>query len=296
MRVLILGATGMLGHMLCRKLPEYLPQDRYEIVATHRSPITVPEIFPDTIKLYSEFDVLDFNACEQIFKELRPDVVINCTGVIKQSVAVEDVARMYHINGFFPNQLASLAKENQARVINFSTDCVFNGKKGKPYHIDNVPTAEDDYGKSKLLGELTDCNCLTLRTSIVGRELERHASLIDWFLSQEGQKIKGFSRALYTGVTTLEMSKVIAHLIVNKPNLSGVYQLASEAVSKYKLLTYLNEKMDLGITIHKDEEFICDRRLDGKAFEKDADYKIPSWPEMLDDFVADNLNYKNMGV
>ena len=286
-KVLVLGANGMLGHMLCRKLP-----DHFKITACVRQKNNAfSKKVPHNVNIREGFNLFDISLLESIIQDEQPDWIINCIGVIKQSKDVSDIPQMYHINGFFPHQLAKVALKFNAKVLHFSTDCVFNGKADGIYTINSIPTAEDDYGKSKLLGELNYEHCLTLRTSIVGRELSRHSSLFDWFISQKGTTVKGFANALYTGLTTLEVARAVQHIIEMSTQLSGCYQLASQSISKYDLLQKINKSLNLNTTIIKDTEFRCNRRLCGETFEKKSGFKVNNWDTMIQEFTNDNINY-----
>jgi dTDP-4-dehydrorhamnose reductase len=164
-----------------------------------------------------------------------------------------------------------------------STDCIFSGKKGS--YLESDPSdAEDLYGKTKYLGEVHEANSLTLRTSIIGRELSRHTSLLDWFLAQAGT-VKGFTNAIYTGFTTLEMSRIIEKMLLEYPDASGVYQVSSDPINKYELLLLIREKLGLDIEIIPDDAFCCDRSLDSSRFRTEFNYTPPTWPAMIEELL-----------
>ena len=206
--------------------------------------------------------------------------MLNCIGIIKQSKAASDPLPSIAINSLLPHQLAQMAAARGARLIHFSTDCVFSGRRGN-YVEDDEPDPVDLYGRSKLLGEVTAPNGLTLRTSIVGRELREHLGLIDWFLSQRGGRINGYARALYSGLTTLAAADLVAWLIRAHPALQGLWQVSGEPISKFDLLQIVKRVYGLDIEIAPDRHFVCDRRLDSTRFRKHTGWRPPSWDHMI---------------
>ncbi len=271
MRVLVLGAYGMLGHKLLDKL-----SGRYEVYGTARvrKKYTSLSTAKDD-RIISGVDALKPGSVCGVVDRLAPEVIINCIGLIKQLGASTDPVDMMHLNSVLPHKLANIAKEHDARLIHFSTDCVFSGKNGM-YTITDRSDAEDLYGKTKYLGEVPYGNCLTIRSSIIGPELGTKNGLLEWFLSQGGKTISGYKNAIYSGFTTLEMSRIVSMCLDRFPNLHGVWQVASSPISKFDLLTIINEKMDLGVNIEPDYGFICDRSLDGSE-----------WPKMIDEMISD---------
>jgi dTDP-4-dehydrorhamnose reductase len=176
-----------------------------------------------------------------------------------------------------------------ARFVHMSTDCVFAGTKGR-YTEDDVSDATDLYGRSKYLGEVCDEGCITLRTSIIGLELARKASLIEWYLAQRGV-IRGFDRAIYTGFTTAEMARVIERVLTRHPDVSGVWHVASEPISKYALLVGLTRRLGRDdLSVERDTDFVCDRSLDASPFRERTDYVPPSWESMLDELAQQIRN------
>jgi dTDP-4-dehydrorhamnose reductase len=228
----------------------------------------------------------------RVMAEVKPEVVINCVGIIKQLDAAKDPIVSLSINSLFPHRLANLCRAAGARMIHISTDCVFSGRKGM-YAEDDASDAEDLYGRTKYLGEVAHPGCLTIRTSIIGHELHSAHGLIDWFLSNRGGKVRGFSRAIYTGFTTSTMAKIIADIIANHPELSGLWQVSSDPISKYNLLKIVNEVYNTGIEIEPDDKFICDRSLNSARFRAALNFQPPTWPEMITDMFQDNLHYEH---
>ncbi len=282
-KLLIIGANGMLGHKLCHELAPH-----FDVHGTIRTPNdSLLKVLASSITLHSDVDILNFDHLEKLILDIKPNVIVNCAGVIKQSNTVNDIKKLYDVNAEFPQKLASFCLERKIYCIHFSTDCVFDGLKGFPYTEKDTSTAKDDYGKSKYQGEISNDYCLTLRTSIVGQELSRHKSLFDWVFSQKGQTVKGFDQALYTGLTTLEVAKFIKWLLNQPERLTGLFHLSSETISKYELIVKLNKLCNLSLTIEKDTDFYCDRRLDGHQLFSQIDYPQPSWDRMLKDFAKD---------
>ena len=281
MRILILGGTGMLGHKLWQTW-----QDKFEVYVTRREENKLLQ----TNLLLSSFtkndrviNYVSADNLESVISALelaKSNIVINCIGIIKQLPSAKDPIPSITINALFPNQLAQLCQTYQAKLIHISTDCVFSGRKGNYTEQDN-PDPIDLYGRTKLLGEVTDNNCLTLRTSIIGRELNSQNSLLEWFLSQKGKTVKGYDRAIYTGFTTPTLAQIIEKIILEYPTLTGLWHVSSNPITKYQLLNIINQTFNLGITIEKDESFICDRSLNSDRFRKYTGYSPPSWETMI---------------
>ncbi|MGQ0659173.1 MAG: dTDP-4-dehydrorhamnose reductase family protein [Chromatiales bacterium] len=291
-KVLVLGATGMLGHKLVQKLA-----DRFDVCGTVRGDAAEYRKHPAlaTARLLSGVVAEDVDSLARALDSAHPNVAINCTGIVKQLKEATNPLVAIRINALLPHQLAELCDERGIRLIHFSTDCVFSGRKGN-YAEEDLPDAEDLYGRTKLLGEVTASRCLTLRTSIVGRELRRGLSLIEWFFSQRGRRVKGFARALYTGLTTNAMADLVAYLISDFPELSGLWHVSSNPISKYDLLQIVNKLFDLGITIERDEEFLCDRRLDSSRFRARTSFRPQSWEQMIAKMHDDPTVYELSGA
>lgn len=286
MRVLVLGAYGMLGH----KLVEALAND-FDVYATCRAPkpqLGRPALAPE--RLVAGVTAEDFTSVVTAFARVRPDAVLNCIGVIKQVGAAKQAIPSLTINALFPHQLAELCRATGARLIHFSTDCVFSGDKGA-YTLDDPSDARDLYGRSKYLGEVGGPGCLTIRSSIIGPELEGKHGLVEWFLAQRGKSIKGFRKAIYTGFPTVEMAKIVALLLRDNAALEGVWQVASAPITKYDLLQKLNAKLGLGTTIAPDDDFVCDRSLDGSAFSAATGYRSPDWDALVGALANDLAAY-----
>jgi dTDP-4-dehydrorhamnose reductase len=287
MRVLIVGATGMLGHKLMQILAT-----RFTATGTLRRDVSNLADHPVLKKmtLIGGVTADDLKGVTQAIENSRPDVVINCIGIVKQVPAAQDPLQSISINALFPHQLAKICQQKNIRMIHMSTDCVFSGHRGN-YSETDLSDAEDLYGKTKYLGEVDYPECLTIRTSIIGRELETKHGLIEWFLSQESKTVPGYKKAIFSGLTTLALSEIIAEILADHPRLSGVYQVASEPISKYDLLNLVNKIYDLKIRIEPDETIINDRSLNPEKFKKETNIKIPSWEYMIEEMYRDPTPY-----
>ena len=278
MRILILGGDGMLGHQLLAYL-----KPRHDVKVTLRQDLAAYHQYGlfDSGNSFAGIDIRYLERLVEVMADFRPEAVINAVGIVKQRADAKESIPSLEINALLPHRLAVLCKGIGARLIHLSTDCVFSGKRGK--YLESDPSdAEDLYGKTKYLGEVHEANSLTLRTSIIGRELSLHTSLLDWFLSRSGS-VKGFTNAIYTGFTTLEMSRIIEKMLLEYPEASGVYQVSSDPINKYELLLLIRKKLGLDIEIIPDDVFCCDRSLDSSRFRSDFNYTPPSWPAMIEE-------------
>ena len=211
---------------------------------------------------------------------VQPDIIINCIGVIKQIPSAMDPLKAITLNALFPHRLSIVSQTVGARLIHISTDCVFNGKKGM-YTENDQSDAIDLYGRTKFLGEVAYPHCVTLRTSIIGHELNQHRGLLEWFLAQT-QTVKGFRKAIYSGFPTIELARIIRDYVMPNPELSGVYNVSSEPISKYDLLRLVAVRYDKAIHIEPYDDFVLDRSLDSTIFREKTDYRYPSWDEMIE--------------
>jgi dTDP-4-dehydrorhamnose reductase len=287
MRVLILGGGGMLGHKLCQ-----FCRTRFDAWATVRSTNGALGRYDllDSGRLLEGVDATRLPSVAQAVARVKPDAVINCIGIIKQVRKAHDPIACLTVNSLFPHQLADLCRGHRARLIHISTDCVFSGRKGA-YRESDASDAEDLYGRSKFLGEIGGRGCLTLRTSIVGRELIAANGLIEWFLSNRNGKVRGFRRAVFSGLTTRALAGVIADVLENHPALEGLYQVSSDPISKYDLLRLVNEIYRLGIQVEPDDEFCYDRSLDSSRFRGEVGFRPLDWREMIQDMHGDPAQY-----
>jgi dTDP-4-dehydrorhamnose reductase len=278
MRILILGGDGMMGHQLLKYL-----QPRHDVRVTVRQDLTAYKEFSlfSTENTYDGIDMRSLDRLVEVMADFRPQAVVNGVGIVKQRHTAKESIPSLEINALLPHRLAVLCKAIGARLIHLSTDCVFSGKQGN-YRECDPSDAEDLYGKSKFLGEVHDSHCLTLRTSIVGRELTRKKSLFEWFLAQSGS-VRGFTRAIYSGFTTIEMSRIIERMLLAYPAASGVYHVSSEPISKYALLLLFRDKLGNVAEIIPDDTFTCDRSLDSSRFRTEFAYAPPTWQLMVEE-------------
>jgi dTDP-4-dehydrorhamnose reductase len=206
-------------------------------------------------------------------------VVINCVGLVKQLAEADDPLAAIPINSLLPHRLARLCGAAGARLVHMSTDCIFSGAKGM-YTEADMPDAKDLYGRSKYLGEVDYPNAITLRTSIIGHELNSGHSLVGWFLAQQGS-VKGFRRAIFSGLPTVELARVIRDHVIPHPEMYGVYHVSADPINKFDLLTLISNVYGKKINIAKDEKFIIDRSLDSTRFRNATGYQPQPWPELV---------------
>ena len=256
MRVLIIGATGMMGHMLyavARRQPDF---DVYA-TARHSDERTLTFLRVDRGRLF---------ACD-LRREIDPDlycapeVVVNCAGVVRHLHFQNSTVDLVKIDALAPHVLAEYCDRRGVRLIQLSTDCVFSGRRGN-YREDDLPDPPDLHGRLKVLGEVTHGPHLTVRTSFIGHERfrERGYFLLDWFLAQRGE-MRGFTQALWSGLTTLEFARVIVEFI-RRPEVTGLLHVHGETVSKYELLCTAQAVLGkTDVVIRPDAEFRCDRSL-----------------------------------
>lgn len=279
MRVLVLGVTGMLGHDVFRVLEESSELDVWGTLRNSSGLAHFTEKQHE--RLLMGVDVLDQDALTSALARVRPDVVINCVGLIKQLADANDPLVALPINSLLPHRLLKLCTLGGARLIHISTDCVFSGNKGM-YLESDLSDAEDLYGKSKYIGELHDQpNAITLRTSIIGHELGSNHALLDWFLSQEGS-VKGYRKAIFSGLPTVELARVIRDYVIPSRQLHGLYHVSVDPIDKYRLLTLVADVYGKNIEIVPDDQVVIDRSLDSSLFRHASGYTPPSWPELIE--------------
>jgi dTDP-4-dehydrorhamnose reductase len=282
MRVLIFGGDGMLGHCLLRHL---VP--RHETRATLRRPLAAYARFGLFTRdnTLDETDVRDARRVAAVVSAFRPQAVINAVGIVKQRPEALDAEVSSEVNALFPHRLAALCRDRAAQLIHLSTDCVFSGEKGN-YSETDRPDPVDLYGESKLRGEVDAPGAITLRTSMIGPELDRKTGLVEWLLAQKGKTIKGYRKAIFSGFTTAELARLIEALFTRHADASGLYHAASAPISKLDLLAGLERRLGLGVTIVPDDAVACDRSLDATRFREAFGYTPPSWDAMLDELAA----------
>jgi dTDP-4-dehydrorhamnose reductase len=285
MKILILGGDGMIGH----KMAQVLSVQNHKIVISIRekkdltlksNPLKTKVFFNDFLK----GSILDF------LDKVNPDVIVNAIGVTIRRGAAENIADTIYLNSFFPHQLANWSEIHNKRLIHFSTDCVFSGSEGS-YLEDTTPDALDYYGKTKGLGEVNSKSSLTIRSSMIGPELFNKTELFEWIINNKEKEINGFSRVMYSGVTTVYMAKLVADLIDNHKNLIGIYNVASKPISKFELLHLINDNFDLGLIINDDKTVISNKTLNASKIEKETGLQQPSWDELIFELKKDYMNF-----
>lgn len=289
MRILILGGSGMLGHRLWINL-----RAQHETWVTVRGSASVFPNVPEFPRQYvrENVDALNFDQVTRSLASIQPDLVINCIGLIKQmGHLARDPLISISLNATLPHRISMICRVAKIRMIHISTDCVFSGKKGK-YNETDPSDAEDLYGRTKFLGEVAYPHTVTLRTSIIGRELKNKLGLIEWFLSQKNNStINGFRNAIYTGFTTDEISRVIMKYVIPYPDLTGMYHVSSNPISKFDLLNLTNQAFDRKVSILPQDEFFCDRSMESFRFRNATGYQPPSWEEMIQEMADNSILY-----
>ncbi len=276
MKILVLGAAGMLGHRLCRLLV-----DRVDVWGTVQGVDPAGIDYLPKSRLIGGVNAQNFDSVRMAVEKSNAEVVVNCIGIVKQRDESKQAIPSIHVNALFPHQLADLCEKNGLRMFQISTDCVFSGSRGRYTELD-IPDPSDLYGRTKLLGEVNRENCLTLRTSIIGWQIGTFSSLLSWFAAQRNKRIKGYRRAIYSGFSTSVLAQLIGDLAETRPDLHGLYQVASEPISKYDLLVKLRDLLGWkDITIEADDQFFCDRSLIGTRFTTTTGWIPPSWDSML---------------
>lgn len=294
MRILILGGAGMLGHKLFQLLAGTFDEVACTVRSARHSPLSRVPLFRDGDVIWG-IDALDFPSLAQALRQRRPDVVINAIGIIKQRPQASDAVTSIEVNSLLPHRLAVLVEEWGGRLIHFSTDCVFSGNRGA-YREEDVPDAADLYGRSKLLGEVVAVpHAVTLRTSMIGRELFGHRSLLDWFLSQVPGRVTGFRRVIYSGLTTNELAEVVSRVVTAHPDLHGLFHVAGQPISKHDLLALIARAYQLDATLVPADEPVSDRSIVGERFTAATGYAAPDWPALVSALVADRTPYAEWG-
>lgn len=282
MRVLVLGATGMLGNAMIRILSENADWDVFGTVRSGSAgrfySIRISE------KLLAGIDVENHDSLVSVFNRIRPDVVINCIGLIKQLADANDPLLALSVNSLLPHRIARLCGLAGARLVHISTDCVFSGKKGN-YRETDPSDAEDLYGKSKFLGEVDYPHAITLRTSIIGHELQSANGLLGWFLYQEAQ-CNGYVNAIFSGLPTVTLAQIVGNIVIPRPELSGVYHVAAQPISKHDLLKLIADIYGKSIEVVPDDKLVIDRSLNAGRFQEATGYLAPSWPELIKSMYA----------
>ncbi len=288
MRILVIGGLGMLGHKVYQRL-----STQFDSFATVRGSVQACEslgLFAPG-RLLAGVDARNIATVETALDEIRPDAVINCVGIVKQASDAKNPVASISINALFPHLLESLCAHRDTRLIHLSTDCVFSGSRGL-YTEDDAPDPVDLYGQTKLLGEVSGANSLTIRTSIIGREIAGAHGLVEWFLGQRGGTVKGYTNAIFSGFPTVVLADLIAVILQEHAQLTGVYHVSADPISKHDLLVLMRDAYGAPVDIEPDPNVRIDRSLDSQRFRGATGYVPPSWTEMIDELVSDPTPYR----
>jgi dTDP-4-dehydrorhamnose reductase len=277
-KILVLGATGMIGSTLFK----YLSLDkRFLVCGTYYS--SKPMLFFGSNSshfMFTRFDATNAESLLNVINNIEPNIVINCIGVVKQGLRPSDIVRSIELNALFPHRLNELCFQRDIRLIHISTDCVFNGSRGNYGELD-ATDALDVYGQTKALGEKLDGNSCVIRTSCVGREFRNpKKGLLEWFLAQNGE-ILGYSKAIFSGVTSLELAKVVSKYFLGEANRPGLWNISTHPINKFELLNIFKSAFHKDIQISVDGTFKVDRSLDSSKFHEICGHKFPDWMMML---------------
>lgn len=287
LKVLVFGATGLLGH----KLMQELPRCCHAIGTTQRLLLTSEhnrQLNSDCMRF--AVDVRNFQDVLRVIHELQPAVIVNCAGIVKSLFTNVSTEIASGVNTEFPLKLAEVCEHAGIRFIHISTDCVFSGKRGQ-YLESDIPDPVDAYGRSKLMGEPQSPACLTLRTSFIGRECGTSNGLIEWLYSQRGNCVRGFRQAVFSGMTTLVLARLVSTLICEHTELRGTWHVAAGPINKYSLLKAASDRLRLDVEIFPDDAVVCDRSLNGQRFRNATGFTPPSWDDMLDELAIDAQKY-----
>lgn len=295
-KVLILGLAGMLGHQVWRKFHSKELSNSFDVYGTVRKTKDHYKRFNlgHEDHIIENLDVSDFIALEKKLNEIKPDLVINCVGLTLRKKELSDFEKCYKVNSMLPQVVGQWCSHHNAKLIHFSTDCVFDGKKGSVYFEQDLPTALDHYGQSKYLGEAKAGRNLTMRLSIVGREIENKTELIEWIFSQKNQTVNGFGSVWYSGLTTNYVANEVVKVVQQYPDLSGLYQVSSEPITKYELVQKINAKFNLNMTVNRDDNYKSNKSLDCSNYVEKTGFKIPTWDQMIQDLYNDKDFYERL--
>jgi len=285
-KILILGTTGLLGSTLLKYFSQKKNFECFGIIRKNSDKKKLKYI--RNVKLYKT-NYKNEDSIKRIFAIVKPDLIINCIGVVKQLIDKNNISEIIKVNSFLPHYLSEIAKkQKKIKFVHFSTDCVFSGTKGN-YYTTDLPDAKDIYGQSKFIGELKAKNTLTLRTSIIGHELKTKYSLLNWFLDQK-KSVKGFKNAIFSGLTALEIAKVLHKFILPKKNLNGLYHLSGKPISKYDLLNIIKKVYNKDIKILIDKKIKINRTLNSNFLQNQIGYKPQNWEKLIREMYKFNMN------
>lgn len=275
--ILVLGVTGMLGNAVFRF---FAASPSYQVHGSARNAVALGHFSEDLrSRILTGVDIENSDQLAALLARTRPRVIVNCVGLVKQLDGADDALAALPVNALLPHRLARMASLVGARLVHVSTDCVFAGTRGA-YRESDSPDAQDVYGRSKLLGEVNYENAITLRTSIIGHELNSAHSLVGWFLTQQGV-VRGFTKAVFSGLPTVELARVIRDHVLTRPNLRGLYHVSAAPISKYELLQLVASIYGKSIEVRPDDGLVIDRSLDSSRFRAETGYEPPSWSDLV---------------
>ncbi len=295
-RILVIGAAGMVGHKVWQTLRARY-SDVFATIRKERSAYEWHPLFASAPKerLIDGINLLEPDRVLPVLDEVRPQFIFNGVGLTFRRESSGSATTNIRLNALLPHVLNDWCVKNNSQLISLSTDCVFSGRTGA-YTEDSPADAQDVYGRSKALGEVESDRALIIRTSVVGREIENHTELLEWFLNQRGKRILGFAQAIFSGVSTVYLANLVADLIEKYPRMHGIYQLASQPISKYDLLRKLREHFNVDVDIVEDHAKVVKKDLVGTKFERSTGFKAPSWDQMINDLKADPTPYGRRSV
>ncbi len=273
-RILVLGGTGMLGHELWRQCA-----GRADAFATVRG------ADGEEPRVIGGISAQDPESLERAFATARPDVVVNCIGIVKQSELAAQASTVVEVNSLHPHRLAAICERDGARLVHVSTDCVFSGRGGC-YRETDLADPIDLYGRSKLAGEPAGERVLTLRTSMIGWEIATANGLLEWVAAQDGGSVQGYDRAVFSGPTAPELARLILELADQRPQLSGTVNVAAAPISKHDLILKLRDALGLDLDVQPTPEPRIDRSLDPSLLREATGWLAPGWDEMVAELAA----------
>ena len=292
MRILILGGNGMIGHKMYQSISKiYI--DTWVTLRNNLSTYNFSQFY-NSEKVVDSINLANFENLIYILNKINPDIIINASGITIRRGIESLKSNSIILNSALPHFLNEWVTSNNKRLIHFSTDCVFTGSKGN--YLDNdKKDAFDLYGITKSMGEVIDSQyAITLRSSMIGSELENKTELFEWFLKQKNKTIKGFNKVIYSGITTTKMAEIVVKLIDQYPKLSGVYNISSKPISKFELLKSWNNIFDINANIEVDNSYTSNKNLVSDYFYKTISMEQPDWVELSNQLKIDNLSNNNL--
>ena len=286
MKVLVLGIDGMIGHKIAQSI-----QNNYELIGTSRKDIKNQDIGLNQGKIV-KYDFLKHNL-ESLLKNVSPSVIINCVGITPRRGINESIKNFELLNSKLPHFIDNWTKLNKSKLIHFSTDCVYSGDKGNYYEESNTD-AKDTYGITKAKGEINNNHSLTLRSSMIGRELINFTELFEWLYSMREKSVEGYSQVIYSGITTFRKGKIINKILKNNVSLSGLFNISSIPISKHELLQKLSNAFDLNVDINENKNIKSNKVLISKKFTEITGINPPDWDELIEEFKMDCEKFKSL--